>query len=230
MHAHCFQHVSFEGMGAIEPWLIQKGFTISYTSFFENQVLPDIRTIDCLIVMGGPMSVNDEEQYPWLVAEKQFIRDCIAQRKAVIGICLGAQLIASAMGSKIYRNEVKEIGWFPVIRKITNNFTQAVQFPERITVFHWHGETFDLPEGATLIASSEQCRNQIFMLGSKVIGFQCHLETTDLSLNALIENCANEIIPAPYIQTADEMRKQYNVHGNKMREVLYGVLEEINFN
>ncbi|HEX2936912.1 MAG TPA: type 1 glutamine amidotransferase [Bacteroidales bacterium] len=224
MHAHCFQHVAFEGMGAIEQWLHRENFTISYTRFFENKELPDIETIDWLIIMGGPMSINDEQDYPWLVQEKKFIRDCIAKQKTVVGICLGSQLIAGAMGCRIYKNNIKEIGWFPVTRQTNNEFTREIGFPDVITVFHWHGETFDLPQDAVLIASSENCKNQIFTVGRNVIGFQCHLETTEESLNALANNCADELKPAPFIQSAKEMIQQYPKHADSMHQLLFKML------
>lgn len=225
MQAHCFQHVAFEGMGAIEQWLNDNNFNISYTRFYENNVLPDIDNIDWLIIMGGPMSINDEEAYPWLVQEKQFIQNCIAQQKTVIGICLGSQLIAGAMGCNVYKNKIKEIGWFPIIRLANTNFTREIDFPDIITVFHWHGETFDLPKDGILIASSENCKNQIFTVGKNVIGFQCHLETTETSLKALADNCADEINPKPFIQTAKEMIQQYPKHANQMHQLLFKMLD-----
>jgi GMP synthase-like glutamine amidotransferase len=114
MRAHILQHVPFEGLGSIESWLKKSGFKITSTRFYESAKLPDLKTIDLLVVMGGPMSVNDEDRFPWLVAEKQFIWDAIAKSKPVLGICLGAQLIASALGAGVYPNKVKEIGWFPI--------------------------------------------------------------------------------------------------------------------
>lgn len=110
MRAHYFQHVPFEGLGSIAPWLAAAGFEITSTRFFVSTELPDLNDIDLLVVMGGPMSVNDEAKLPWLVPEKRFIREAIKAGKPVLGICLGAQLIAGAAGTRIYRNPVKEIG------------------------------------------------------------------------------------------------------------------------
>lgn len=193
MRAHYLQHVPFEGLGYIESWLESHEFTITSTCFYDNDKLPNSADIDMLIIMGGPMSVNDSVKFPWLEIEKRFIRDVIALEKPVIGICLGAQLIANCLGSPVYQNSKKEIGWFPVEffaddHKILNGL-----LPERITVFHWHGETFDLPEGALHLAKTDACTNQAFLYNKNVIGLQFHLETTLESLNLIVRNCKDEL-------------------------------------
>jgi len=177
MRAHYLQHVHFEGLGSIASWLQHKGYEITHTAFFDEPNLPEAETIDFLIIMGGPMSVNDASIYPWLAAEKAFIREVIALGKPVLGICLGAQLIASTMGAKIYPNSHKEIGWFP-IEAVPTNKNDTFAFPAFFEVFHWHGETFDLPPSASLLASSTGCKNQAFQLGKNVMGLQFHLEMT----------------------------------------------------
>lgn len=144
MRAHYFQHVPFEGLGSVQAWLVANGYQITATRFYEFSELPDLEQIDLLVVMGGPMSVNDEAIYPWLVAEKSFIRTAVQSGKRVLGVCLGAQLIASALGARVYPNAQKEIGWFP-IQGIASSERVPFCFPSVIEVFHWHGETFDLP-------------------------------------------------------------------------------------
>ncbi len=177
MRAHYLQHLPFEGFGSIEPWLRHAGYEITNTPFYASSVLPPMKAIDFLVVMGGPMSVNDEDSIPWLGAEKRFIRNVIDSGKPVLGVCLGAQLIASALGADVYRNPVKEIGWFPV-QGVPQNGILSFRFPAVTEVFHWHGETFALPPGAVLLASSAGCVNQAFQIGASVIGLQFHLETT----------------------------------------------------
>ena len=200
MRAHILQHVAFEGSGSIGPWLQAAGFEITTTRFYEAPVLPDPKDVDLVVAMGGPMSVNDEAEFPWLVVEKQFLRQCIEAEIPVLGICLGAQLIASALGARVYRNPVKEIGWFPV--QVLPLFGGATfQFPLTVDVFHWHGETFDLPPGALRIAGSAGCENQAFQFGSSVVGLQFHLETTPESARKLIEHCRAELMPATYVQS-----------------------------
>lgn len=204
MRAHVLQHVPFEGLGSIGTWLASSGYGLTWTRLFETADFPDPGDIDLTVILGGPMSVNDEDAFPWLVQEKQFIRDTIAAGKPVLGICLGAQLIASAMGAKIYPNPEKEIGWFP-IHGAASGDRQVFEFPSSATVFHWHGETFDLPEGAIRLASSEGCLNQGFQLGRTVIGLQFHLETTPESALEILTHCRDELVPARYIQAEAEI-------------------------
>lgn len=223
MRAHFLQHVPFEGLGSIESWLQAEGYTITCTRFFEYQNLPDSDQIDLLIVMGGPMSVNDEIEFPWLILEKKFIFNVIQSGIPVLGICLGAQLIAGAMGAKVYKNKVKEIGWFPVHGLVSKNPT-TFSFTTSVQVFHWHGETFDLPTGAVCLASSAGCVNQAFAMGKNVIGLQFHLETTNKSAQQIVKNCKSELIPSEYIQTESEILaatpEQYKVINQLMDKVL----------
>ena len=193
MRAHYLQHVPFEGLGSIEAWLVDAGYEITGTQLYTSPLLPEVEDIDLLVIMGGPMSVNEEQDYPWLAAEKAFIRRVIEAGKATLGICLGAQLIANALGGEVFKNSVKEIGWFPIRAAKTSN-EAGFQFPEEITVFHWHGETFSLPTGAVRIAESEGCKNQAFQLGAHVIGLQFHLETTPDSALAIVSNCRRELV------------------------------------
>lgn len=204
MIAHYFKHVPFEDIGSIRSWLTTAGYIITCTPFFQSANLPALEEIDLLIVMGGPMSVHDEKRYPWLVPEKQFIRQMIISGKPVLGICLGAQLIASAMGAKVYPNCVKEIGWFPVYG-VSSGDRSVFRFPQSVQAFHWHGETFDLPTGATRIAKSVGCENQAFHLGQSVIGLQFHLETTPRSAQDLVSHCRDELIPSKFVQRESDI-------------------------
>ncbi|CAK0767332.1 GMP synthase (glutamine-hydrolysing) [Gammaproteobacteria bacterium] len=225
MRAHCFQHESFEEMSAIETWLKEKSFEISISRFFESDELPDISTVDWLIIMGGSMSVNDEQKFPWLIQEKKFIKKCITQGKVVIGTCLGSQLIASSLGAKVYKNNQKEIGWFPIRRVLGSDPPHFKTLPMELTVFHWHGETFDLPQGAMLVASSECCKNQIFLYGDKTVGFQCHFETTLDSLSSITNACRSELEPARFIQSEMEMIKNEPIYAPQMHKAVYDILE-----
>ena len=199
MKAHILQHVAFEDAGIINAWLDARGAETSLTRVNQAATLPDPAGLDLLVVMGGPMSVNDEAEYPWLVAEKRFIAQVAAQGTAVLGICLGAQLIASAHGGRVYRAPEKEIGWFDI--EAVDAPQGCFRFPQRCTVMHWHGETFDLPPGAHRLAVSQACANQAFELGERVIGLQFHLEMTEANLHAILANCRHELQVARYVQT-----------------------------
>lgn len=208
MRIHSFQHVPFEGLGIIQQWAESSGHTITVTEFFHSDKLPKIEEIDWLIVMGGPMGVYDEKMNPWLREEKQFITHAIQQQRKVLGICLGAQLVASALGANVYSNSQKEIGWYLV--QLTSDGKRSkffYNFPGRFTAFHWHGDTFDLPKGAQWLAKSEACKYQAFSLGNNVLGLQFHLEVAQEHVELLIQNCGRELQKGPFIQTADSMRK-----------------------
>ncbi|OPY15271.1 MAG: GMP synthase (glutamine-hydrolyzing) [Syntrophus sp. PtaB.Bin138] len=223
MRAHYFQHVPFEGLGSIEPWLGSKGYDLTGTRFFEAADLPDRKEIDLLVIMGGPMSVNDEGRFPWLSLEKNFVREMIESGKPVLGICLGAQLIANAMGAQVTANPEKEIGWFP-IHAVTPVDDDAFRFPPSETVFHWHGETFDLPARAIRLARSEGCGNQAFQLGKQVIGLQFHLETTPNLAQDLVFHCREEIVPSRYVQTAEEILSVSPSRYQSVNDLMSGVL------
>jgi GMP synthase-like glutamine amidotransferase len=206
MRAHCLQHAPFEGLGSIEPWLLANGAHVSMTRLFERPILPPIDDVDVLVVMGGPMSANDDAEYPWLEPEWRFIRQAIEREKAVLGVCLGAQLIARAMGARVYPNPEREIGWWPIV-----GMSPAADMPKwasagaETTVFHWHGETFDLPPGGTALARSAGCELQAFQLGKRVIGIQFHLETTPSLVQGMVSHCGAELVPARFVQRESEI-------------------------
>jgi GMP synthase-like glutamine amidotransferase len=204
MRAHVFQHVPFEGPGSIAPWLKARGISVGVTGFFQHDKLPNVADIDFLVVMGGSMSVNDEHTFPWLVPEKRIIGDMIHRGKPVLGVCLGAQMIANVLGAKVYPNSKKEIGWFPIQATPTSGYQdRVVRFPAACLAFHWHGETFDLPDGAVRLAKSAACQNQAFQFGTNVIGLQFHLETTPTTAGDLVAHCRGELIPGKYVQSEE---------------------------
>jgi GMP synthase-like glutamine amidotransferase len=204
MNVHILQHVPFEDIGCIKSWIESQKATITYTKFFEREFLPDLERLDLIVVLGGPMSVNDEDAFPWLRPEKVFIHDAVKQGVPTLGICLGAQLLASAMSARVYRNAHREIGWFEVTRMSCEE--NVFQFPERCLGFHWHGETFDLPGGAIHLAKSSACEHQAFQIGRHAVGLQFHLETTPEGVHSLIENCRDELTIGPYIQEEKDLQ------------------------
>lgn len=207
MRIHWLQHVPFEGLGHIADWAAEKKCPVTRTRLFVDPVFPDPDAFDLLIVMGGPMSVHDVDACPWLTPEMGFIETAMDAGKRILGICLGAQLIARTAGARVYPNRFKEIGWFPV-EKTADAPAAAVgrQLADRANVFHWHGETFDIPGSAVHLMRSQGCENQAFALGPDIVGLQYHLETTAASMDALIDNCRHELHPAPFVQTEVEIR------------------------
>lgn len=208
MRIHYLQHVSFEGLGSIETWAQEHGHGLTPIHLFAGQALPSLADFDWLIVMGGPMGVGDEALYPWLGPEKRLVGEAIAAGKVVLGICLGAQIIAEVLGAKVYPNRHKEIGWFPLTK--VSQFPAGAFLPPALEVFHWHGDTFELPAGAEQLARSLGCEQQGFSYQERVVGLQFHLETTPESAATLIEKCGEELAAAtgPYIQTPAAMTGQ----------------------
>jgi GMP synthase - Glutamine amidotransferase domain len=205
MRIHYFQHVSFETPGMIADWAESRGHQLTGTHFYQpDAVSPEIRQIDRLIIMGGPMNIYEEQRYPWLRDEKQLIKRALTLRIPVLGICLGAQLLADCLGASVYPGREKEIGWFPVTITAAQENPFHV-FPERLNVLHWHGDTFDLPEGAYRTAASKVTPNQAFVYRQRVMGVQFHLEVPEAAIRRLIDHSQEDLVPGPYVQTEKEL-------------------------
>ena len=207
MRIHYLQHEPFEGLGGMEAWFRGRGDAIAATHLYRGDALPAPADFDWLVIMGGGMSVNDEAELPWLVPEKALVRSAIAANKRVLGVCLGAQMIASAFGARVYKNAVKEIGWWKLTREpAAAAHPLGTALPDGAEVFQWHGETFDLPTGAVRLARSGACLNQAIAVGPRVLGLQFHLETTEASARALIEGLPGDMAnPGPYMQSPEAM-------------------------
>jgi len=205
MRIHSLQHEPFEGLGNIEVWAKKKGHSISRTLLFNNEELPETNDFDWLIIMGGSMNIYEEDKFPWLKEEKNFIAQAIANKKILLGVCLGSQLIADVLGGKVSKNQYKEIGWFPVsLTREARDSSIFSSLPDTFTAFHWHGDTFKIPSGAKRMAQSEGCANQAFEYG-RAIGLQFHLEYSKKSIDLMLQNCSNELVDEKYIQKPDEI-------------------------
>lgn len=225
MKIHYLQHVPFEGLGMMAPLILKDGHRLTSTKFFKPYMMPSVQDFDCLIVMGGPMGVDDDSVYPWLRDEKKLIEDAVKHKKNILGICLGAQLIAQVLGTKVYPNKYREIGWFDIeTTQAVNDTILADVFPQKKnSVFHWHGDTFDIPKGAVHIAKSEGCLNQGFVFENHIIGFQFHLESTQQTIKNLILNCSDEIDGSKYVQSETKILSKtgyFTNINNLMRRVL----------
>lgn len=227
MRIHCLQHVPFESPEQIAVWAARQGHPLTTTLLYEDDKLPSLEDYDLLVIMGGPMGVYDETIIPWLRAEKVFIREAIAAGKLVLGICLGAQLIAEVLGGEVTRNPWREIGWFPV--QLTEEARSSVffpDFPEAFTPFHWHGDTFSLPPGASRLAFSSGCANQAFEYNHHVLGLQFHLECNEESIAKIIQNSEDEMVPDLYVQEASDMLGQKNLVSGS-NDLMFGLLARL---
>lgn len=226
-HIRVFQHVPFEGPALIGEWLASRGHRIETTRLYEwapGDELPAVSDYDWLVVMGGPMSVWESERFPWLPYEQEAIGDAVAAGRTVLGICLGAQLIAAALGARVYPNYYREIGWFPVSvveqpgaadRAADHGAAEPAaladspaelfsRFAPDLPALHWHGDTFALPFEATHLARTDACVNQAFSVGERVLGLQFHLEATPESAAALCDGAAGDLThTGPYVASRE---------------------------
>ena len=222
---HYFQHVDFETLGCIDTWLKKKGYSLTSSKFYTEYEIPDVADIDWLIVMGGPMGIYDDTDYEYLIKERQFIAEAIKKGKTVLGICLGSQFIADALGSKVFANQHKEIGWFPIHKTAECAEISAFDgFKESQIVFHWHGDTFETPDNAQLAFSSDATKNQAFIYNENVIGLQFHLEVTPVTLKAMVENGKQKLKPANFIQS-EHVILDKSIDFKNLNELMFGILD-----
>lgn len=230
MNIHVIQHAKYEGPGHIIQWAEDRNISLNVVSMYKRQPLPDPAYGDGIIFLGGPMNVYDNHRYSWLNREKKFLNSAIAYKKPIVGICLGAQMLANALGGRVFENEKKEIGWFPV--RFSNTMSQF-DFMEReekeLVAFHWHQETFDLPMKSDLLAESDACKNQAFIANDCWLGLQFHLETTRQNLQEMIRNGKDQLDDGEneFVQTEEELLNVSDETYDKMHALLYKMLDYI---
>ena len=226
MKVHYLLHVPFETPAAISDWARERGFEETATRLYEDPSFPSLDEYDLLVIMGGPMGVYDEDEYPWLRAEKAFIKQALESGKPILGICLGAQLLADSLGAKVRKNRFKEIGFFQVaLTPIGWNSPLFKELPPTFDALHWHGDTFEIPEKGFHIASSEACPNQAFVYDNRVIGLQFHVEAGRENIEALVKNCGKELMEQDhYIQKPDVILDE-NRDFAEMHAILYKFLD-----
>ncbi len=203
IRVHCIEHVSFETPGRIADWVVERGHSFATTRVYDREPFPSVDAFDALVVMGGPMGVHDDARFAWLADEKRLIEEAIETEKKVLGVCLGAQLIASVLGARVYRNRFKEIGWFPL--QVAEAGRARWDLPKEFTAFHWHGDAFDLPKDAVHLAKSAACENQMFAVGAKVVGIQFHLEATRAAVEDMLRHGAADLGEGPYVRAPSAM-------------------------
>ena len=221
------QHIGYEDLGSFEPVLKARGFDVKY---FCSQHI-DYKGLftddpDLVVVLGGPMSVHDTDRNPWIHAEEQFVKERIASEKPLMGICFGAQMIARALGAKTYVGEQgKEIGW----SKITVN-ADGLKTPfrhldgELTSMLHWHGDTFDLPDGATLLASSDQYKKQAYSYGEHTFCMQCHPEVTASKLKLWYASALDQIEEVG--TSVEKLKSDADAYNQKLSEQAAKFLNE----
>ena len=220
------QHIDIETPASILDWATKNDLSVSGSHLYRGDELPNIEEFDALVVMGGPMGAKDDHLYPWMRPEKQLIEAAITAGKKVVGICLGAQFLADVLGARVYANGHKEIGWFPITW--SNSARQSPLFrhmPKQQTVFHWHGDTFDLPAGARRLASSAACPNQAWQYGDNVLAFQFHLEVKPENVRLMTKRFADELVEASFIQTAEEILAETQFC-HSMNDTMFETLNE----
>jgi GMP synthase-like glutamine amidotransferase len=224
LNVHCFMHVPFEGPGVIADWVTKNGHSLRYTKFYENDPLPQIEGVDLAVIMGGPVSVYEKHKYLWMHGEIEWIEEFISTGKPLIGICLGAQLVAAALGAEVFPGKEKEIGWFPVeFLPSLGDFRIWQDLPASRKVFHWHGDTFSIPSGASRIACSRAYPNQGFIYGKHVIALQFHLEVTPDDVEGMVSHFGYELSPGPYVQTEREIMDERR-HYVENQELIFQLL------
>ncbi|MEP6466195.1 MAG: type 1 glutamine amidotransferase [Parafilimonas sp.] len=223
MRIHFIQHMPFEHPASIADWATENNHTTTYTKIFEDAIFPSTETFDMLIIMGGVMSVYEEDKYAWMKAEKSFIKKSIEENKKVLGICLGAQFIAEALGAKVFPHTKKEIGWFEVEKVSPHTLTDNL--PQTFTTFHWHGDTFTLPEKAVHLFKTKTCDQQGFIYNNHVAGLQFHVEIKEDLLKSMIENERSELIKNDHVQTEDEINTLTHEHIKYQQKYMYKFLD-----
>jgi len=175
------QHVPFEILGTLNPLLKSAGLRIQYVNFGRYpDARPDLSGYDGLVILGGPMNVGQVDDYPHLATELEMVRQALVMDIPTLGICLGAQLIAKALGAQVMQNPVKEIGWYDVsVTREGKTDPLFAHFRETEKIFQWHSDTFEIPEGGVHLAESPTCRHQAFRVGKRVYGFQFHMEVDE---------------------------------------------------
>lgn len=224
MKIHSLEHAPFEGPGRIAAWAAERGHSLARTALHDGEAPPALDAFDLLTIMGGPMSIHEHRNHPWLAMEKDFLKTAIAARKPILGVCLGAQLLADVLGGKVFQNPVKEIGWFPV--RMLDHGAPFAAFPERLTVMHWHGDTFTIPPGARRVAESDASANQAFVHGDRVVGLQFHIELEKVGIEDLAAASLDEVGVAPFIQSREQLIEP-PVESNAAAPALYSLLDAL---
>ena len=223
MHIHFLQHSATDFPALIDEWTGKKKISTSITHIYRDEALPEHSSYDWLIILGGAMNVDEEHLHPWLTGEKEFIAQALDKNKTILGICLGGQLIAEALGASVKKHTVKELGWHKV--KVKNKSAFFAKWPEEVTLFHWHEYSFEIPSGTHHLAASTACENQAFSYGEKVLGLQFHPEVNEEWIETALMESGPKKSDA-FVQSAAEiLAKAQLVENNK--QLLFSLLDAL---
>ena len=201
------QHDPLDGPGALLEWADSQGHQVSICLICQGEPLPHLGSFDLLVSLGGPMGAYEEEKHSWLAAEKDYLKQALASGKRILGLCLGCQLLADALGGKAFRHSCKEFGWQPIEPLTAGSTWFGTDTTFR--AFQWHGDTYTLPPGAVQLARNEAAEQQAFFLespsGGKVLGLQFHLEWTEQMAREALAEPGVTPPPSPYVQSAEKI-------------------------
>ncbi len=222
MRIHCILHAAFEGPAAIKDWAQAKGLAMTTTSAYAGEQLPNTTEFDLLVIMGGPQSPLQINKHSFLRDEIELVSRAVAEEKAILGICLGSQVISEALGAPTQRGPEKEIGVFPIELTEQGRLDPIFKnFSDKFLAFHWHHDMPGIPDGAVLLAKSSGCPHQAFRYGDRIYGLEFHLEPTRESAKELIENCPGDLEGGIYTQTGEEiLSADFGAMNKKMETIL----------
>jgi GMP synthase-like glutamine amidotransferase len=224
MKLHILQHAAYEGPGEIATWAQERGHTVSISHLYRGDALPALQDFDALVIMGGEMNIYQYRDWPWLQAESEFIQAALHHGKPAVGICLGAQFLADALGSRVVQNPVYELGWFPVFWTAESR-DWFPKLPSGGPVLHWHGDRFSLPMGATRLAISLGCHEQGFIVPGKALALQFHMEVNPALVKLYVES-QGSWPSGKYVQDPSQILSEAGKYCEANRHLLHDMLDE----
>lgn len=229
MRIYALQHDPIVGIGVIENWLNENNYEIHMVRVDLNEPFPDLNSLDLLIILGGRMGAYEEELYPWISKEKEYIRMAARANKFILGICLGSQLIASALGGTAFKNKEPELGWHSVqIENDASSHPLLKNAPTNINFFEYHYDTFTLPDHACLIAKNS-CSKQGFTIGDRILALQFHPEFNEGIVTFLKEKIYPKEVEGTFVQSITKVLKESNFEGSRkwMFQIMDNFKEQI---